>query len=1096
MGNIDYKSIYNRQRSDWKKLTNNNSDENYDMLVAGHYSENNHFVYEILQNAEDAGATRITFVYCETELRVYHNGKPFDQNDVDGVCSLLTGTKNKDDSQTIGHFGLGFKSVYKYTDEPRIYSDGEAFKIENYLLPVEIEFENFTNYAINDEGEIQELDFRNEHTTSFVLPYKTEILQKTSTVKSEDIIKKLAELEPEILLFLKNITRLEWIDNTTGRHGYYNKSEPENKSFKGTDEYCDITCTAFDSSLMTDPEESMNEKKNKPIVSSYIRINRKITEHNDDAKNSNISIAYKLNSTKAGITKTTNSTIWVFFPTRDDSDLPLLIHGTYETPVSREKIVFPSAYNEILFTETTNLIVDSLSYLKERKLLTQQYIKEVLLPSFNNKYLKDLKELVRVAFTKEAFLPDPDGRYTTIEKALVAVPFDLPKVLTPEVIRNTQYKDYVFISFTDVNNSVQYLKWLDEVLEVRIFTIEDFACLLASNPIEHFGEYIPLLEYLNKSLSSFRSSHFQRRPRFSNNALYCDVLSASIEDAIHILKKSNIILTKAGTYSVTIDEFDKPLLYFESENDFKIMPDTQIVDTSLVENSNIKSMLSFNFEIKKCDNKEYVEQYIVPKYRIDPVNKINKLPNDDNEHISDIKAILSVVKDYKMSQEKIEEFLYGTYLLQIKSTKDGSTYYTKGTSYFSKSKEGIDIEEYFKNIEDIFIVKDAFYKEHGIEYEDLIKLGVCDSILLDESIINGECQTGNPGKKPSWRTNGDFRWKLTLDQLEEVLDYIYENPEHPSSIHKSSIIMKILQNNEHRLFGTAYVTGESIPHYENIYSQVVESLCEKKWIYTKDRELVSASEISKYDLDENLYGSLRLDSKLYSLLGFAIGNADKIEANSKDYDAMPIEKRDFIFQMYLENNFHISIDDLKQISKSTQQSLDTKRCSREEEFEFPSYPVKNMEYLIRHITQDVYCANPVAYEQITRSIRVSKDTLSSRTYLENMYSVMNNQYACQMCAKPVASYEAVQLEETTSLELEQMHICLCPTCATQFRAYRSNPSIQRGFLEDILDTDYDQEEAISIPIGNDDSQIRFTQTHLAEVKEIMLLQNKQDNLSK
>ena len=43
--------------------------------------------------------------------------------------------------------------------------------------------------------------------------------------------------------------------------------------------------------------------------------------------------------------------IWVYFPTRDNTDLPFLVHGSFETAVSREKLMTPSAFNDALFDE-------------------------------------------------------------------------------------------------------------------------------------------------------------------------------------------------------------------------------------------------------------------------------------------------------------------------------------------------------------------------------------------------------------------------------------------------------------------------------------------------------------------------------------------------------------------------------------------------------------------------------------------------------------------------------------------------------------------------------------------------------------------------
>ena len=131
MGKVDYRKIYEKNQDEWKALTR--EPQKYEALLSGHYSDSNHFVYELLQNAEDENADRVVIEYYRDKLVFYHDGDPFDEGDVRGV---LMGTKDRNDAQTIGRFGMGFKSVFKYTYQPEIYSDEEAFKITNYLLPV------------------------------------------------------------------------------------------------------------------------------------------------------------------------------------------------------------------------------------------------------------------------------------------------------------------------------------------------------------------------------------------------------------------------------------------------------------------------------------------------------------------------------------------------------------------------------------------------------------------------------------------------------------------------------------------------------------------------------------------------------------------------------------------------------------------------------------------------------------------------------------------------------------------------------------------------------------------------------------------------
>ncbi len=103
------------------------------------YSEKVHFVYEFLQNADDAGLRDgiekqvcLGFVLRERSLLVWNDGHPFDTWNIQGICSI--GLSNKNLSH-IGTFGIGFKAVYVYTDCPEIHSDQEHFCIRDRDLP-------------------------------------------------------------------------------------------------------------------------------------------------------------------------------------------------------------------------------------------------------------------------------------------------------------------------------------------------------------------------------------------------------------------------------------------------------------------------------------------------------------------------------------------------------------------------------------------------------------------------------------------------------------------------------------------------------------------------------------------------------------------------------------------------------------------------------------------------------------------------------------------------------------------------------------------------------------------------------------------------
>ncbi len=103
-----------------------------DLLSRRVYTDPGHFLIELLQNAEDAGARIWKVIFDHDRLIVWHDGKPFDARDVVGVCSIGQTTKRK---SQIGFFGVGFKSVYEVTTRPRIYSDVWRFEIADVSVP-------------------------------------------------------------------------------------------------------------------------------------------------------------------------------------------------------------------------------------------------------------------------------------------------------------------------------------------------------------------------------------------------------------------------------------------------------------------------------------------------------------------------------------------------------------------------------------------------------------------------------------------------------------------------------------------------------------------------------------------------------------------------------------------------------------------------------------------------------------------------------------------------------------------------------------------------------------------------------------------------
>src|SRR6266849_2277658 len=85
------------------------------------YPDSVHFVYELLQNAEDQGATEAHFELSTDHLVFQHNGNPLTRSDVWNITGIGNSDKPQETNK-IGRFGIGFKSIFAITDRPEFYT--------------------------------------------------------------------------------------------------------------------------------------------------------------------------------------------------------------------------------------------------------------------------------------------------------------------------------------------------------------------------------------------------------------------------------------------------------------------------------------------------------------------------------------------------------------------------------------------------------------------------------------------------------------------------------------------------------------------------------------------------------------------------------------------------------------------------------------------------------------------------------------------------------------------------------------------------------------------------------------------------------------
>src|ERR1700685_4608394 len=109
-----FEQLIEKRRHLIEALDENQGEVNLD-IFEDFYPDRAHFVYELLQNAEDAGATEVTFTLEQDRLVCAQDGRrTFTEADVSAITGIHNSTKDKIQHQ-IGKFGVGFKSVFVYT---------------------------------------------------------------------------------------------------------------------------------------------------------------------------------------------------------------------------------------------------------------------------------------------------------------------------------------------------------------------------------------------------------------------------------------------------------------------------------------------------------------------------------------------------------------------------------------------------------------------------------------------------------------------------------------------------------------------------------------------------------------------------------------------------------------------------------------------------------------------------------------------------------------------------------------------------------------------------------------------------------------------
>ena len=312
---------------------------------------------ELLQNADDAKATKFYVKRSGDYLFVANDGRPFNIKDLESLCR--SASSNKVRGTSIGYRGIGFKSVVSFAKEVHLVSGDfeitfskelskkvvpQASKVPLIRIPHVID-KSVKNELADEIRAIQDEGFK----TIFIF----------SGVLANQIDEEYTSFASTTILFLKSIQVIKIL-----------LSKKVTANIAVVDE---------------------NEKGRFLRVSTTDAISNWFV-----CSDSNCSIAFSMNNGKVSRLPKNEAIIHAFLPTEDSCGLGVVVNGDFSTDPSRRHLIM----DETTVTVISNLSKLYASLLKYALSNKDKYIIDALMPYFDLKLIQLMKQSFEKEFAK------------------------------------------------------------------------------------------------------------------------------------------------------------------------------------------------------------------------------------------------------------------------------------------------------------------------------------------------------------------------------------------------------------------------------------------------------------------------------------------------------------------------------------------------------------------------------------------------------------------------------------------------------------------------------------------------------------------------
>ena len=998
------------KRLKWVEANRENGfDDGIRRLLTDLYPDNAHFIYELLQNAEDAGATEVCFILREDRVEFEHNGdRLFTLEDVDSITSIGFSTK-REDHTSIGKFGVGFKAVFAYTETPEVVSGEYHFRIRDLVVP--------------DTEELASCP-RNEKQTYFSFPFDNDA--KSPEKARDEIERNLQELDESTLLFLSNIKKIEYRlpDSTEGfierretgqknrieilvqRLGY---SEPDSVSF-----------------LRFEKEVEINDQDGAPkscrIAIAFLlqKQQKQTAKRPTKGQKQSYSVQWRIKSLEPG-------QVSIYFPAeKETSNLRFHLHAPFASTVARDSVRdCPENYE--LRDHLADLIAESMAAIREQGLLTVGFLATLpndqdSLPSF---YKPIMERLVEV-FNKEKLVPMKQGGHAPAKDIFrgsarlsdIIEDKDLAKIL------GDGHSPPLWIA-----NPPQRNQWEDRFLSMLGIT-EWTTSKLVDELSEKFDT---IIKWLKK-----KTYEWHRR-------FYVLLLDELERDGSYKLRNLRIIRCSDKKYRIGMNCYFPSDGVERDESMPRVAKDLYSSGKDKDQQDKVRKFLE-KIGVREVGEKERIEAILRDRYNI---------WERSARKIQDIKRFIDFVEQYPGQANMFKNYS----IFKLTDGKWGkpsevyldSPFYETGLSAYYEAlgddaqrrtfsfslHHGNDVQRWALSEE---------YKNCGVSAEKIGKFAEAVGARTKLCAKKQDVSWKHPAKLKEYRdriTHYEIGRDYDIPEFDVLLN------EH--DLRKSRLIWNTMNELPDDCLKAEYrPNASSCTRKGN--STLVHRLIEKNWVpqvENGEEKFVKPSEAVEELLPESFLSLYRLRAKWLEAVEFGKSRRDREEQERREKEQATQE-----YQHKEEAAKSIGFDSVEQAQELAEVNKEDPEAVKEflqqqkakkQRPTFPERASNNPDRRQRRVEEQLDSSPEKEYELQERSVRTSRGAVVPKIDLREQYTNDSGEMVCQICEKEMPFkkrdgeyyFEAVEAlsKDYFSKEYEAQSIALCPLCAAMYKEF-------------------------------------------------------------